>query len=495
MNLIQQHSFDITCSSQEIGKEIHTHLSSLLEKYFYPQLDILLHKYAYQNHSWHIDLLNIELPNISKKYWKRELIQKSLSQIEEYLKNNYRDQEEPDHLAEAPIHFISKNNHAQHLFFHFLKKGKISENTISKDLEKIVFEIDIDASFIQKLTHIFESDNHFLIRWLFSVPAFFKEQVFKEINGFTHKIKKEVAAILNNKAEQQLSIQSFIKKINKNSLHKNQWLEFVQWICFFQKKGNSKEVFFKEFKQFSEEFFEITPKELWKFSQFMIDTNHKRSTSITKKSKLFFQTLHKSFQLDSTNKEFKDRLDVSDAKQQIKLNKSQIKTDSINYINNAGIILLHPFFKTLFVQLDLCENDGIWKNKKSQHKAILLTQYLVKSEEKINESDLILNKILCGLAIEKVVNVTLKISKKEKDKCNNLLEAILEYWKVMHSSSIEALQETFLQRDAKLKCIKDNSYEVWVEEKGVDILLEQLPWGIATIQTPWMVNYLTCHWS
>ena len=64
----------------------------------------------------------------------------------------------------------------------------------------------------------------------------------------------------------------------------------------------------------------------------------------------------------------------------------------------------------------------------------------------------------------------------------------------MSTSSIEALQQTFLQREAKLTRLPNHEYELWFEEKGVDILLDQLPWGLGTIQTPWMENYLICHW-
>jgi hypothetical protein len=92
-----------------------------------------------------------------------------------------------------------------------------------------------------------------------------------------------------------------------------------------------------------------------------------------------------------------------------------------------------------------------------------------------------------------VINTKLKITKKDKQKCHSLLTAILEYWKPMNNSSIEALQETFLQRNGKLE--QAGSYELWIEERGYDILLAQLPWGITMIKTPWMEEYLTCNWT
>ena len=67
MHLLQQHNFDIQCSSPEIGKEIQGQLGALLEKEFYPKLEVLLNQYSYNNHTWSIDLLELQLPKIFKK--------------------------------------------------------------------------------------------------------------------------------------------------------------------------------------------------------------------------------------------------------------------------------------------------------------------------------------------------------------------------------------------------------------------------------------------
>ena len=85
MHLIQQHMIDIECASQNFGKELQNQLSMLLEKEFYPKLELLLQKYDVKNHIWNIDCLSLELPILSKKYWKEEFIEKSLLQIEDYL--------------------------------------------------------------------------------------------------------------------------------------------------------------------------------------------------------------------------------------------------------------------------------------------------------------------------------------------------------------------------------------------------------------------------
>ncbi|TDD96002.1 contractile injection system tape measure protein [Flavobacterium cellulosilyticum] len=469
MHLIQQHTFDIQCSTQEFGKEIHSQLSLLLEKEFYPKLETLFNKYDSKNKTLRVEVLNIEVASISKKYWKEELVQKSLTQIEAFLNRNQLSYLDEKGLVN--IDFISNSTHAEYVFIEFLKTGKIIENAIVKDLEKLVYEVEVSTTFIQEVLLNFEKNSSSLLRWIFSVPDFFKEIFIKKLDGFSTGIE---------------GIKISTDKINSDSVLKKQWIEYVHWICYFENKEVSKDIFLNEFVQFSEDFFEIKSKELSLVCQHFIENNN--SISVIND---LFEKIKKNIDNDFSGREvenFEDGFQVNIAKKEIGLGNK-------HYIKNAGVIILHPFFKALFEQLNLCEADGLWKSKRSQQKAILLTQYLVNSDEKIQESDLILNKVLCGLSMEEVVNVKLKITGIEIDQCNSLLEAVKEHWKVMSTSSTEALQQTFLQREAKFELVSENEYELWVEEKGVDILLEQLPWGISMIQTPWMDSYLSCHWS
>ncbi|NJM79640.1 MAG: hypothetical protein HC854_08580 [Flavobacterium sp.] len=182
MHLIQQHTFDIQCSSQEFGKEINNQLSMLLEKEFYPKLEKLFNKYDSKKHTLAIDTLAIELPAIPKKYWKEEIAQKSLTQIEAYLKQNqFLEALEKEVKS---YNFISNNNHAEDLFFEFLKTGNILENTISKDLEKLVYEIEVTENFINELVLFFENNRNYMLRWIFTIPNFFKGIVQKS-NSFS----------------------------------------------------------------------------------------------------------------------------------------------------------------------------------------------------------------------------------------------------------------------------------------------------------------------
>ncbi|NHN27099.1 hypothetical protein FIA58_015555 [Flavobacterium jejuense] len=499
MHLLQQHTFDIHCSSQAFGKELHSQLSLLLEKEFYPKLEVLFNKYDIKNKVWVIDTLSIEIPNVSKKYWKTEIIQKGLTQIEDYLRKNRISYSENrnDEMINSNS-FFSNSTHSECIFLNFLKTGRIIENTISKNLEEIILKIEVTEVFIERLLLNLETNQNCLIRWIFSVPDFFKEIVFRKLNNFPNEIAVFLNKILDINDKGNHETKQIIKKITKNSLLKKQWIELIQWMNYFQKRSVSKVTLVKEFIQFSKEFWEITTHDLSLICQYIYEISSNSSDTITTEIKDFFSKVENSILKNSIQEnKFKtlENSSLQEGNLALKNGKNDTDLGKAQYINNAGLVLLHPFLKALFEQLNLCESNGNWTKKISQHKAILLTQFLVFGEEKINESDLVLNKILCGFPIEAVVNVKLKMTKEEKDKCKSLLEAVNEHWKVMNKSSIEALQQTFLQREAKLEFVSEDEFELWVEEKGYDILLEQLPWGIGMIQTPWMENYLNCHWS
>lgn len=178
------------------------------------------------------------------------------------------------------------------------------------------------------------------------------------------------------------------------------------------------------------------------------------------------------------------------------LNKKQIiestKQDETIYIRNAGLVLLHPFLPALFSHLKLIE-ENTWIDEASVYRAVMAMQFMITDKDETEESDLILNKILCGIAIDKVVPTTSKFDKATKTECGNLLNAVLGHWKVLKSTSTAGLRETFLQRNGKLSRVADG-WLLQVEQKAIDVLLDHLPWGIGIIKLQWMNEMLVVEW-
>jgi hypothetical protein len=61
------------------------------------------------------------------------------------------------------------------------------------------------------------------------------------------------------------------------------------------------------------------------------------------------------------------------------------------------------------------------------------------------------------------------------------------------NSTPEAIRESFLQREGKLTS-DELANKVVVEKKGMDVLLDHLPWAISVINLSWMDKPLYVTW-
>jgi hypothetical protein len=107
---------------------------------------------------------------------------------------------------------------------------------------------------------------------------------------------------------------------------------------------------------------------------------------------------------------------------------------------------------------------------------------------------LVLNKILCGVPKNSLVDVTLEISAVELEICDSLLKGVLQNWKKLGNSSVATLRETFLIREGVLTPI-ELDYNLSVVKGTFDMLIETVPWNISMIQTAFMKNRINVDWK
>ena len=109
------------------------------------------------------------------------------------------------------------------------------------------------------------------------------------------------------------------------------------------------------------------------------------------------------------------------------------------------------------------------------------------------EHELPLNKLLCGLDLRQPVPAGIDITDQERQTIENMLRAIIAHWGALGSTSVAGLREAFLQRPGLLRQQGD-AWQLKVEKKTLDILLEKLPWGFSVIRHPWMPQALMVDW-
>jgi hypothetical protein len=169
--------------------------------------------------------------------------------------------------------------------------------------------------------------------------------------------------------------------------------------------------------------------------------------------------------------------------------KSPAEGDSI-FISNAGLVLIAPYLPTLFRHVNLLE-DG---KPVDIARAISLLQYLVYEEAAFEEFETVLDKILCGLPLNESIPERHTLTVEEKEQSEGLLQSVIEHWSILKNTSPTGLRQSFLQREGKL-VFKGNQWELTVQKKSFDILLDYLPWNISMIKLPWMPYLLNVKWN
>ncbi|HEY8954837.1 contractile injection system tape measure protein [Chitinophaga sp.] len=163
------------------------------------------------------------------------------------------------------------------------------------------------------------------------------------------------------------------------------------------------------------------------------------------------------------------------------------------YTGNAGLILLHPFIPYGFKRVGLVNDEG-FVNREAQHRAVHLLQYMATGKEEHAEHELALNKILCALPLEEPVPAEILLTAEEKQLCEELLKVVIQRWEKMNNSSVEGFRAAFLQRDGAL-WEKEGDWWLRIEERGYDLILQTLPWGIGMIKAPWMEKTIYTEWA
>ena len=163
-------------------------------------------------------------------------------------------------------------------------------------------------------------------------------------------------------------------------------------------------------------------------------------------------------------------------------------------VANADAVLLWPYLRRFFDQVGLLE-EGKFLSACARVRGVMLVQYLGTGSTEAEELQLTLPKILCGVPIETVVPLHINLKEQERSVSEDLLNAVCRNWPPMNNSSIASLREAFLERGGKLTKTEPNIYKLDVSPGPYDMLLDQLPWQIGTVQLNHMPAPITVHWS
>lgn len=164
------------------------------------------------------------------------------------------------------------------------------------------------------------------------------------------------------------------------------------------------------------------------------------------------------------------------------------------HIFDAGLILLHPFLPSFFQRVGLLDERNKFLSDAARLRAVHLLRYMAGEQLEHDSVHLALEKMICGFPLNALIGNSFEVSEIEKEEIAGLFEAVKEHWKPMNKSSIEGIQNTFIQRHGTVE-FSDQAWVIRVEGNAFDILLEDLPWEISTIILPWLEPLIFVEWQ
>lgn len=161
------------------------------------------------------------------------------------------------------------------------------------------------------------------------------------------------------------------------------------------------------------------------------------------------------------------------------------------YLDNAGLVLIHPFLKSLFENCKLLNKDNTITDPET---AAHLLHYIATGREQDYENAMGFEKFLCNIPLAQPIERNIVLSEEMKKEAATMLQAVLSNWEVMKTASAELLQNEFLQRPGKLSINGDETPTIIIERKTQDILLDKLNWNLSIIKLAWKKRIIYVNW-
>jgi len=481
-HIIRSVKVEISCRDENTGQKLSAEFSNFWRDEILPGLDKLFKQFA-NGRSIRFEKLQIDIGNIPKENWEREFKHQFLEQVKGKLEQE-KSTKIPEGIESSEIeNFISR-------FFFFLDHGRFpwwAENQNLDELQKqLLAGLENEAFpikiFKENLKSLFLKNPNAAQRFVlqFSLPA------IRKIGHFI--IPDEILWKQILKLEKSIRVVGD-KSISKSFKEKEQFIS-IFWRMIFEEIAETEQPI--DSKQFK----------LNVISKLLLYIKKRNPEFILMDLFTVLKSELPEVDLINIKKKVKIAPEIfepeaepsPDKKREFEEEKTDDEiTDDAIYIQNAGIVILHPFLVELFESLELIENER-FVSMDAQYEAEHMLRYLIWGNEIVFENELMLNKILCGLPLNMPVDRKLTISQDSKKIAGKLLKAVLNHWPALKTDSTEALQVNFFKRAGKLSKREDGNWQLQVETKTMDILLNQLPWGIGILKLPWMKKMLFVDW-
>jgi hypothetical protein len=475
LHIIQKQSIEINFDSMDDSAGLQDRIAEVFYEKLQPRMEVLLDDMFGKNQYALIDKLEIDCGLLDMKNWEQEFTDQAILKLKDELIQINTGEIDPEKIEETA---------AEEAFFFFLENGFMPWNKRFDSINELEQLLCINEKMIAQLKKLIGQKSKTSERLVWQFSKNFTSRIISEITKDRENALTEIFALLEKL--NLLQTGKLVDALNYKQID-NHIVDAAILNLFASDENKAKVEQFFSFlltKVVGNEELKAEIREIVNY----LNTNNK-SINLPSDADILKPGKNGNKKYPETGKGKIPKQENNTKKDR---NENTASHDEI-YIKNAGLILVHPFLETLFEHLELTIENK-WINVVSQQKAILISEFLITGHAEFEEFNLILNKILCGIGIDEIVPTTIELNEETKTECYNLLKAVITHWEVLKNTSADGLREAFLQRNGKLSRV-DDGWLIQVEQKAIDVLLNQLPWGIGIIKLPWMNEMLHVEWT
>ncbi len=478
-HILHQINMEVNTSSERRAFSLKGDLDNFLKNDFLPQIEYLLDVIIPGNQTLRYNSLDLEIdlkPEDSLQMAREMLINQLRSKLDSTVpdfsmpssrltfEDQTKDFSEPDHSTKPGQPFVAEPlTDEEDSLLYFLETGLlpwfVNPPEFSASLESKSISILLQNKvFLQKLKSLFTAKPNALERFVQQMNPEITIELISHLAGHQSVDQKKIKQTLTRLST---TIQADVFKLIISNLIQNDY------------SGRN------DFRmKFRSEVFKRTS-----------ETDVKIIQEVLRIAGMSDELLQKTEQNNPINsKELGDRQSL--------VNPENRKSYSIDlkavYVQNAGMILSHPFLPQLFsVSGCLNERKQLMTNK--QQKAVQLLHYLATGEETDMEFNLTFEKYLCGLPFETLLTRLTEINSADKQECDEVLRSMVNFWPALKNTSPDGLRQIFFHRNGKLD-LHTSPHKLYIERKAQDVLLDKLQWNISIVKLPWMDDLLFVEW-
>lgn len=496
-HIIQKVFVEITVNNKEKALSIKDDINSFLSIDVFPEIEKYINglEYKLDDHTLQIPRLELNLDvknsslNAELKDKIAQLFKDELSEITKPIESSNQKTEK-----DSKAYLIDNQEKAIQTFIYFLEKGNMpwwnSDTNGIAFLEPSVFNtLIVNNNFQKRIVSVLPKPNvqERMINQLSNEQiaqlclSILKNKELKinlnvEVIQYISKLNHEERQIVWRLVLDVLSQHLSSSNVNLREYLLQQIVKIESASTFFSKTKNKH----KNLKTAVKIFPFIKEDEIFESIE-SIKNNPKEKSENSENAKTPKKTIHQK------KETFHENL-IQDHDNELSQDDGQ---NDGQYVQNAGLILIHPFIKTFFEHCDLIDlkTQQLINPELCAH----LLHYIATGKTNAPEYDLVFEKFLCNIPMHQSINRHIKLSRKHKTQAKNVIESVQHNWSSMKKSSVELLQNEFFQRSGKL-VVTDHDYTLTVEQKTQDILLKNLGWGLGLVKLPWKEKFMFVNW-